>query len=276
MKKFQYQIVRYLHDRVTSEFVNVGIIVYQPESNFLSGKFVSKYSRISQFFLDINGQHLINSLKGFNRQLEITKEQLNSLFNNYSSLDEITNSILPKDDSSLYCTEVLFGVDISPKIALEDLFDRVVNKYIHETDKEHYDDKEVWTKIYKKYFDVNKITDKLTSHTIKTNNDEINFDKAWKNGVWNCYQTLSFDLKANDSIKNKVYKWSGIVNEIRRSKQEMNLFFLTLNPNKDEKIIHFINNTLESSDNKMKIKVIDETHAENFVTDVKNQILKLK
>lgn len=274
MKKFQYQIIRYIHDRVTAEFVNVGIVVYQPNTNFLQGKFVSKFSRISQFFIDINGQYLLSTLKQFEKELEIASSRLSELFTNYSSLYEITNYILPKDDSALVCSELLFGIDIDPQSAVNDLFDRLVNKYNHEAEKEHHDDKYVWRKVYKQYFDKYEITNKLKPHTVKTVHDHIEFDKAWKNGVWNCYQTLSFDLKRNDSIKNKVYRWSGILSELENSDQELHLYFLTVNPTNNKTINKFIEDTILKHNNgqSLKVTMVNEKQADKFVAGVKKEI----
>jgi hypothetical protein len=273
MKKFQYQIVRYIHDRITAEFVNVGIVIYQPESNFIGGKFINKFSRVSHFFTEINGQYLISTLRQFEHELNHVSKRLGDLFSDYSSITEITNAILPKDDSSLECSEIFFAIDLKPQSALEDLFSRLIDKYNHELDNDHHDDTYVWRKVYKQYFDKYGITSKLKPHIIKTANDDFEFDKAWKNGVWNCYQTLSFDLKRNDSIKNKVYKWSGILSEIEQSNQEIHLYFLTVNPSKDRKINHFIRETLvNKSRQTIKVTMVDEDQADSFVAKVKKEI----
>jgi len=263
-----------MHDRVTAEFVNVGIVVYQPDTNFLQGKFVSKFSRISQFFIDINGQYLLSTLKQFEKELEIASNRLSELFTNHSSLSEITNIILPKDDSALVCSELLFGIDIDPQSVVDDLFDRLINKYSHETEKEHHDDKYVWRKVYKQFFDKYEITNKLKPHTVKTDHDYIEFDKAWKNGVWNCYQTLSFDLKRNDSIKNKVYRWSGILSELENSNQELHLYFLTVNPTNNKSINKFIEDTILKHNNgqSLKVTMVNEKQADKFVAGVKKEI----
>ncbi|HPE56704.1 MAG TPA: DUF3037 domain-containing protein [Bacteroidales bacterium] len=273
MKKLQYQIVRYLHDRVTAEFVNVGIIVYQPESKFLQGKFINKFSRLAQFFTDVNGTYLLSTLRHFEKEIDISAKRLVELFSNYTSLEEITSSILPKDDSALICSELEFAIDIDPQSTLDDLFDRLVNRYTHVADKEYHDDNYVWRKVYKKYFDKYDLTSKLRPHTITTRHDHIEFDKAWKNGVWNCYQTLSFDLKRNDSIKNKVYKWSGILKELEESDQELNLFFLTVPPRKNGIMHKFIEDTLiRGEKEKLKVQIIEEKEADEFVAKAKNEI----
>ena len=273
MKKFQYQIVRYMHDRVTAEFVNVGIVVFQPDTNFLHGRFVSKFSRISQFFSDVNGQYLITALRQFEKELEISSTRLSELFTNYATLTEITNSILPKDDSCLVCSDLLFGIDLDPMSALEDLFDRLVNKYIQDVDKELHDDKTAWRKVYKQYFDKYEITTKLKRHTVQTNHDHIEFDRAWKNGVWKCYQTLALDLKRNDAIKNKVYKWSGILSELENSKQKLHVYFLTVSPTANGTMNKFLEETFLSRNSKsLKVTIVKEDQADEFVASIKKEI----
>lgn len=128
MKKFQYQIVRYVHDQITGEFANVGIVVFHPESKFLEGKFIKKYHRISQFFKNVNGDFLVSTLRNFNQELMIENRRLGELFSNHATLDSITSSILPKDDSALVCSPVFQGLDIDLSKATEDLFNRLVNE----------------------------------------------------------------------------------------------------------------------------------------------------
>lgn len=274
MKKFQYQIVRYMHDRVTSEFVNIGIILYQPETQFLSAKFVNKFSRISQFFLDVNGQYILSTMRHFESEINRIPKQLDELFTSFTSLEEITNSILPKDDSALICSELLYGLDIKAESALNDLFERLVSKYNQEIDKDSHDDKYVWRKVYKQYFDKYEITNKLKPYTVKTtNHDHIEFDKAWKNGAWNCYQTLSFDLKRTDTIKGKVYKWSGIISELEKSNEKLNLYFLTVGSKRHMTIHKFIEDTLGNRNGKhLNVTLIKENQADKFVASVKKDI----
>lgn len=128
MKKFQYQIVRYVHDQITGEFANVGIVVFHPESKFLEGKFIKKHHRISQFFKNVNGDFLVSTLSNFNQELMIENRRLGELFSNHATLDSITSSILPKDDSALVCSPVFQGLDIDLSKATEDLFNRLVNE----------------------------------------------------------------------------------------------------------------------------------------------------
>jgi Protein of unknown function (DUF3037) len=274
MKKYQFQIVRYVHDRVTGEFVNIGVVVYIPEARFLAAKFISKFSRLSHFFGDLNGQVLLNSLRHFDKEISLISTRLakNDIFEKFSSIEEITNAILTADDSALECCPMNYGIDLSGEAALDDLFERRINKYNHDSHKDSHDDRYVWRKVYKKYFDANGITGKLEEHAVHTDHDTIQFDKAWKNGVWNCYQTISFDLKKTDSIKSKVYKWNGIVSELEHSNEALHLYFLTVSPSCNKTINKFIEDTLNRKGKKIQVSVITENQAESFAASVRKEI----
>jgi len=273
MKKYQYQLVRYIHDRVTSEFVNVGIIVFQPESNFLKAKFISKYGRISQFFSEINGHFLMSTLRQFEKEINRISKTSTELFFDFKFISEISNSILPKDDSALECSEIFFGIDIDPQSSLDDLYERLVNKYNIEVENDTLDDKHVWKNVYKEYFDKYHITKTLKSHSIETAHDKMFFDKAWKNGVWHCYQTISFDLKRTETIKSKVYRWSGIIKELENTNEKLHLYFLTLSPSRHKSIKQFIEETLENTNSQnIKVSVINEKQADNFAKSLSKEI----
>lgn len=133
-----------------------------------------------------------------NSELRFTDEQ---------QINGVVNNILPKDDSALYFTEIKKGLDENLDCFVDDMFLRFVKVHlIDEDDKEARNDKQVWNKIYKKHFDDNGISSHLATHIVKTKNDELEFDKAWKNGVWNCFEPVSFNLTKPDTIKDKVYK----------------------------------------------------------------------
>ena len=273
MKTLHYQIVRYIHDQVTGEFVNIGVIVYQPELQFLQAKFINRFSRITQFFNNVNGNHLLSTLRLFNQKLNLESERLSELFSDHRSLVEITSSILPKDDRALVCSELMYGIDLSPDAFLEDNYERLIAKYFDSPKADQRDDSWVWKKVYKEHFDRVGLSGKLTPHTISTETDHIEFDKAWKNGVWNIYQTLSFDLKRTDAIKNKVYRWSGILNEIEKTQEDFNLYFLTSGQNRHKNLNKFIQNTLLDERYKhLNVTLVVEKEASEFAQKVKKEI----
>ncbi len=273
MIKYQYQIVRYIHDLVTSEFINVGIVVYNSDVKFLKSKFISKYSRVTQFFPEANGHYLISSLKQFDKNInKISKEQ-NELFFDFNSLEEITSSFLPKDDSALICSEVFTALDVNLDSAIDYLYNNLIDKYTHKSNKTSLNDNQVWNNIYKDYFDKYSVTENLKPHKVTTLNDELEFEKSWKNGSWHCYQPISFDLKKEDAIKNKVYKWSGILTEIEKSNEHINIYFLAVNSKKHKDLGEFITDTLTRRANKKVLaKIVMQDEAENFAKQISSDM----
>jgi hypothetical protein len=275
MIKYQYQILRYIHDQFTGEFGNIGIVLYAPESHFLQCKVVGRYARLSDFFGDLNGQFLLAGIKHFETGINKIGENVDEFIHSRGlgeDVASITSTLLPKDDSALQLTETFYGLDLDPVIALADLFERIIEKYNNEKQAPQHTDYYAWSKFYKGYFDKYGITRQLKKHTVSTNTDTINFDKAWKNGVWNCYQALSFDLKSEDAIKSKVYKWSGIIKALETSQEKLHLYFLTTSPHAHKDLTTFIKDTLTLEEDKLAVEIVEEDKAEVFVAKIRKDM----
>ena len=50
-------ILRYVHDVVTGEFANIGVVLYSPEQRFLEARFATSYERLNAMFLKIDHLH---------------------------------------------------------------------------------------------------------------------------------------------------------------------------------------------------------------------------
>jgi hypothetical protein len=129
--------------------------------------------------------------------------------------------------------------------------------------------------ITKNHFEKYGLTKKLKKHSVKTHTDVIDFDKAWKNGSWHCYQSLSLDLKREESIKNKIYRWSGVLRQLESTNESLHLFFLTTTPKTDHKIQSLIREALiVTGKTKVKVTLIKENEAEKFAAQVKKEMDK--
>src|SRR6185437_14898658 len=132
MIKYQYQVLRYMHDQFAGEFGNVGIVLYAPQSNYLRCKVINRYSRLSDFFGNVNGQFLVSSIRHFEISINKMGENIGELFpklKQEAKISDFTSTILPKDDSALQLTETYYGIDLDPEQAMTDLFDRIIEKY---------------------------------------------------------------------------------------------------------------------------------------------------
>lgn len=271
--KYEYQIIRFMPDRVSEEFVNVGVVMYQKNQRFLQSEVIDKYGRITHFFEEVNGSYLLQTLKHINVALnKIGMQNKTEVpFDLPESLDAITNKILPKDDSALYFTEVNYGVDLN----LEKAFDKLTKRYIHDpTDtSSSYTDREVWTKIYKPFFDKHGLVNKLHEKTIKTTTDKIKFDYAYKNGHWNCMETANFELKLKDSIESKVFKIIGKLDALSNSNEELEYHILAHLKSNDKKISNYIKQKLQNHKlGNATINLVTEEDIPNFINRVKKDL----
>jgi hypothetical protein len=262
-------------DQFTGEFANLGIVLFAPEANYLACKMTSRYARLSEFFGEVNGTFLMAALRRIESEINRYNKELNSPENTnagkigFENLEQLTASILPKDDSALQFSQSSYGIDVEAEITLHDLFERIIEKYNAEEHQAKHTDQFVWRKVYKNYFDKYGITKNLKKHKVPVNNVEINFDKAWKNGVWNCFQPLALDLKSKDAIETKVFKWSGIIRALEDTNEEMNLYFLINAPTEHKELESFIKETLSLKNNGLKVGIVEEDKAEAFAKKVR-------
>ncbi|MEA5427330.1 DUF3037 domain-containing protein [Arcicella lustrica] len=274
MKKYQYQILRYVHDQFTGEFVNLGVVVYSPDELFLKASVSQRYGRITAMFPNANGKFIAKIAKNFESSIKEVSSQLTSLFRPSENLSIITKSILPQDDSALILTEVRHAIDIEIDTAISDLFHDLVEKYLDKTSEHTLSDEDVWRKKYKSYFDKYRITNRLTSHEVSTKNDSFLFDKSWKNEIWHCYQPISFNLHSSDAIKNKVYRWSGILREMDTSNEKIHITFLATLSDSHQKLNDFIKQSLDQNSDFVEVDVVLESDAELIAQKISNQILE--
>lgn len=274
MKSYYYQVLRYVHDQFTGEFVNLGVIVYSPEHDFLKAKVTNRFTRITSLFPEAKGKFIMDSAKYLeNRINHKIAPQLKELFHPSTNLEQITSSILKRDDSALQFSDVMKAIDVDLDSAIDYLFESLINKYLpEEGELKRLNDEDVWRKKYKAYFDKYNVSTRLTPHTITTANDIFPFEKAWKNDIWHCYEPLSFDLKRADTVKEKVYRWAGKINELNHSNETVHLTFLTSIPKKHESLLNFVRTSLQIENRVIHVELALESDAERLAKEISHQM----
>ena len=273
MKKYQYQLIQYIHDHFTKEFVNVGIIVYAPEWQFLKCKIVKRHTRIKALFPQVDGRFVDKVLKSLDTNIKLKSGELGTLFSSSDQLEKITSNILAKDNSGIQLNPVKYGLDVDLDVALNDLFNELVEKYMPPVSrKKSLTDNDVWQKKYKEYFEELNIADRLGVFALKTTNDTFEFDKAWKNDIWHCYQPVSFDLIEKEAIKDKVYRWFGRLNELQSAEEELHLTFLTSTSKNHKDLEEFIKEYLTFNHKGLKTEIVKESEAKKVAKHVKEMM----
>lgn len=227
MKTYEYQILRYMPDHISGEFLNVGIILFCHEDKNLLYDFIDSRKRLTATFHGLETSHIMRKLKTIQQVLATYKKQeFGKLqFQNSSGVEFYSSLTLNKDDSALQFSEVRKGIDLSIEVTFSDLKSRLLNKWSSDSVSEYKSDEDVWKDCYKRYFENAGITKKMTPRTVVTQTDTLEFEQAYKNGVWNYFQPINLNLSKADSIKSKVYKWRGIIAEMQTANEDMKLFF---------------------------------------------------
>lgn len=279
MKTYEYQVLRYLPDQFGGEFVNVGLVLFQPEDRFLAVRCIRSVSRVATFFPGLDGKnlqrrlrHIEDQLANLSNRLDLDKSvQLESP----NSIRAITSSYLIKDDTALRFSEIRKGIDDTMHEVFNDLYENLVSNYVPTSNDDLRTDEDVWRKLYRPLFEKRNITTRLQTHQVRTANDTIKFPYAWKNEIWHCYEPVTFDLKKADSIKNKVYRWVGRLDELSSAEEPITLQLLAALPADDPELISFVMDKLDKKTfGKAEVSVVRQQEAEQFALQVQEEIIE--
>jgi hypothetical protein len=128
MKKYQYQIIRYVHDHFTGEYVNVGVVVYSSENQFLASKTTKKFQRVTHMFPTANGRWIVRLLSNFDQQVKTLSSRLTEMFPVSDSLQQVTNGLIKPDNNAIQLTAVRSAIDVDLQAALDDKVQNVFRK----------------------------------------------------------------------------------------------------------------------------------------------------
>ncbi|QQT28619.1 DUF3037 domain-containing protein [Sphingobacterium multivorum] len=277
MKKFQYQVLQFCPDKVTGEFLNVGIVVFDPTNQNLAYRILHKVGSIGQLFEQANTRYLIKQLNTIHTSLNkiknaIERDKLG--MNVFKSVDELTRKAFVRDDSALLFSDIRHSLDISIDHLVDYLGERMLTVGKIEIDQDIKSDKEVWTKMFKRYFDDRDISPLLSPRTVKTKYDEISFEHTWKNGHINFFESVNFDLQKEDTIKNKVRRWAGQIEELKTVGEELHLYILANMPDANDQMSEYISSFLSDKSSKdVRVDIVTLNEADSFVNDLKEEIV---
>jgi Protein of unknown function (DUF3037) len=212
-RPYTYTVLRYVHDPLTAEFVNVGLVLHFPESSqgsvLLKARTKSTIGRMRDMFPDIDRTSFSATMRTINKMLTRLAERLGSesMFASPGDALSFARQILPSDDSSLQWSSIGSGVAEDPDKTFQRLYDRLVTKYdVHNSPRRS--DEEIWKPVRQR-LDERHLSIALEPKTITGGDDEIKFQHAWKNGAWHVYEPMSLDLADAEGIYRKAHRWLG-------------------------------------------------------------------
>lgn len=237
---YTYSVLRYVHDIVTGEFVNVGVALYAPEARYASALCRPTYGRLSKVFPGVNGDSFKNAMRYIQARFERFGDEIaNELpLRKFESVIDIARSVLPSDDSAMQWSAVGGGRTEDPSREVEKLYERMVMRYEERPSHEGRSDQEVWRN-FRRNLEERRLLPLFQPKKISVQDDEIEFEHAWKNGKWHCLEPISFDLASADSIRDKAHRWLGQITSIKTTDEPFTLYLLVGGPQQDELRVAF-------------------------------------
>lgn len=278
-RRYSFTILRYVHDRVTGEFVNVGVVALLHASGD-SAPAVLKVAtrrtigRMRDMFPDLARSDFVTAMAAIDRAAgkyvkEVEKDRLGLLADLTAA--DYARRILVHDDSALQWAPASGGITDDFEKTFDRLFQRHISKYDERTDNRRSDD-EVWRPV-RQLLEERNIPVALAEKTIAGDGDSIHFRHAWKNGVWHAYEPVSLDLANEDGIVHKAHRWLGQMSSISTNPAEpFHAHFIVGAPSNQSLLpaYHRALTILRKSPG--NVYVYEETELDEFVDTIEHEV----
>jgi len=272
---FSFSVLRYVHDLVTEEFINVGVVLYCRPLRYLGVLCNSRYRRLSETFKDVNGDHYRDVIRYVEARLEEEGERMANelpLEALPASVLNITGKILPPDDTALQFSPERGGLTEDPAKTLDMLYDRHVERYTGKTERPSRSDEDVWH-VFRRPLERRRVLGRLQPHQVEGKDYAYEFKNAWKNAHWHLYEPVSFDLQMGDSVTEKAVRWVGrIDNLIDGNESDFRLVMLLGSPSTPSVAPAFVK--AQNILHKMRCshEFVREDEAEDFATHLETEM----
>lgn len=273
---YSFCVLRYVHDPLIQEFVNVGVVMYAPKAKFISAMCTEKFGRLTKMGFQVNGSHFRQTVGYIESRIQEEGEKmLHELpFEKQpETIAEIMLRVLPKDDSAFQFSSPGSGVTNDTEKTLEDLYNLYVEKYAPKQERGSRSDKEVW-KVFKTPLEEKQVLGYLKPHIVKAKDFEFEFDYSWKNEIWRTYEAVSLDLAESASILDKANIWLGRAQSLKDSSEKFRMVLLLGKPG-DQKLKKSYQQA-ENILNKMELPhdFVREDEADQFAENLQKEIVE--
>lgn len=245
MKRYSYVPLRYVHDQTSGESLNVGVVLYLPESGAIHETTMKKTARLKSTFRGFDSLLYQDAMRVLRRGLVYlgAKTPLGmqkSLFEEVSmDAGGVVGLVWPDKGTQYTYGTVGFGSTVDHKKTLKSLYKRLVEDQAPVAKSE---DRKVDERLWKKVVPplrVTGISHKISKATIRTPSGPIEVQYAYKNGTTNVFQPLSFDLQEEKSITRKASTWYGYGDLFSRTEQMGMVAYLLGSPSDASKMAVF-------------------------------------
>lgn len=264
---YTYSVVRYRHDPATGEMLNVGVVLWARSVRYLAARFEQRYERLSNTFVDFDGEHYKRSLRQFETALDRLSSDLDpSLLPPIETPETVAGLIKliwPDEGLSFVSGPVLAGITDDPARALNEVFDRMVVSQYGSHRPEKRDDDEVWS-VYNAPLVREQVTRRLRPCILETELVTLKFQHAFKNKRWHLLEPVSFDYVRAESIQRRATSLLGNVDAISDYSELGTLNILLGRPQNENFQQHYVKAKNILHKLPVKHQLVEEEEADDF------------
>lgn len=275
MIPYSFCVLRYIHDGVTGEFVNVGVALFSADVPYLKAKCTIQYGRITRVFDRIDGDRFKQTVRYIEDSVNHLGHRLRlgllPFAETERALEVLLKEILPADDSAIQFSPSGFGVSADLEAALADLYERYIERYAGQPEIPSRSDDEVW-RIFREALERRSVLGSLAPKAIVAPDYEYEFKAAWKNEIWHVYEPVSFDLVEPNSLVDKANRWWGRAASLAEGPERFRLHLLLGVPHNPRLAQAFGKATNILRKMPGPPELIMESEADSFAADLEREI----
>ena len=148
---YSYTVLRYVHDVVSGEALNVGVVMLVHSTGSLSVRTRKTIGRLRQAFPDLDRDGFVEAMRAVDRGLRAAAKRQSywALFDRQSDARSQALRVLPEDDSALQWSPIGTGLTADPAKTFEQLYLRYVAQYDRKSERRRTDE-DVWRPVRSK------------------------------------------------------------------------------------------------------------------------------
>lgn len=212
-KPYSFCVLRYAHDPIAGECLNIGVLVVSEQAAFLDLRLEAHFERLSSAFAGFEGERFKQVLRHFEAAVEkerVTLFESRELFvadRSDVTADRIATRIWSDAGLSFRASEPMGGLSDDLPGTLVALFDRFVTSQYQRAQGENVSDDQVWSAVRPHLDPV--VIRALRAKRFETTNFSLEFPHALQNKQWHLVQPLSMDYTHSSRIQEKAARWLG-------------------------------------------------------------------
>jgi hypothetical protein len=270
---YSFSVLRYVHDPVAQEFINIGVAVFSPQAKYLRAICTASYGRIANMFQKIDGPRFRQLSRYVQDQICAAGQEYESAlpFESGATIEHLLARVLPPDDSAMQFSKAGVGLSSDLDRTLHELFQRHVEQYAASGESPRRTDEDIW-RVFREPLDRSLVTPRLKTKRIVAPDYEYEFQHSWQNEIWHVYEPVSFDLVEGPSMLEKANRWVGRATSLVDSADPHRIHLLLGEPQDERLRSSFVKaqNILHKMPGKKEF--IRESEADSFAQELAREV----